>query len=108
MCQTAERIECSRATRAFAGPRRGAMRRYLAARYVPLLRTTAIAAMPGAPLRCLLPGRTLAGLTRPADSLEPGDSPAQEKSRPGVSNRVMSAPVSAMITSATRVETPGM
>ena len=45
---------------------------------------------------------------RPADSFEPGHTPAQDARWPAVGNTLMSAPVSAMITSATRVETPGM
>lgn len=66
-----------------------------------------MAAVPRAPLRWLLPGRVWEDFTRPADSLDPGLTPAQEASRPGVSNRDMSAPVSVTITSATVVETPG-
>jgi hypothetical protein len=49
------------------------------------------AAMPSAPLRYQFPGRVLLDLTRPADSLDPGLSPAQEASRPGVSKVDMSA-----------------
>src|SRR4051794_9808121 len=108
MCQTAVRMECSRATVAFMGPRRAAMRQYFAAKEVFLLRETDRAAMPRAPLRYLLPGRLCADLIRPADSLAPGQTPVREACRAGVSKRDMSAPVSAMITSATLRETPGM
>ena len=45
---------------------------------------------------------------RPADSFDPGHTPAQHARWPAVGNTFMSAPVSAMITSATRVDTPGM
>ena len=47
-------------------------------------------------------------LTRPADSLLPGQVPAQEARWPAVGNRLMSAPVSATITSAVRVSMPGI
>lgn len=47
-------------------------------------------------------------LIRPADWCWPGHTPAQEAKCPGVGNWDMSAPVSAMITSAVVVEMPGM
>src|SRR6266851_2310147 len=106
MFQMAMRIACSTATMALTGPRREAMRRYFADRQVPLLRAAGIAAMPRAPLRQGLPGRVWADLTRPADSLLPGQVPAQDARCPAVGNRVMSAPVSAMIMPATPVLIP--
>src|SRR5665647_3211480 len=66
-----------------------------------------MAATPRAPLRKGLAGRVWVDLTRPADSLAPGQVPAQEARWPGDAKRVMSAPVSAMITSATPVLMPG-
>ncbi len=41
-------------------------------------RAADIAEIPSAPLRYRLPGRVLVDLIRPADSLEPGETPAQE------------------------------
>src|SRR5665648_919995 len=71
------------------------------------LGAAAMAAAPRAPLREGLAGRVWVDLTRPADSLAPGQVPAQEARWPGDAKRVMSAPVSAMITSATPVLMPG-
>jgi hypothetical protein len=50
-----------------------------------------------------LPGRVLLDLTLPADSLLPGVVPAHDASCPAIGKRVISAPVSAMMTSAVRV-----
>src|SRR4051794_18685405 len=50
----------------------------------------------------------LGGLDPAADSLLPGQVPAHDARCSGVGKRVMSAPVSAMITSATPVLIPGM
>src|SRR5664279_6271578 len=108
MCQAAVSIECCTATSALIGPRRAAMRRYLAEKYVSLERDAASAAVPRAPLRYRLPGRVLVDFTLPADSLEPGAVPAQEARCPAVGNTRMSPPVSARNTSATVVEIPGM
>ncbi len=55
-----------------------------------------------------MPGLLLVDLTRPADSLLPGQVPAQDAKCPAVGNRLKSAPVSAMITSATRTLIPGI
>ena len=59
-------------------------------------RAADIAETPSAPLRYGLPGRVLVDLIRPADWLEPGETPAQEARCPAVGNTLMSAPVSAM------------
>lgn len=56
----------------------------------------------------MLPGRVVVDLTRPADSLEPGETPAQEDRCAAEGKTLMSAPVSAMNTSATILENPGM
>src|SRR3954468_22418068 len=53
-------------------------------------------------------GRVLVDLIRPADSLLPGQVPAHDARCSAVGKRVMSAPVSAMITSATPMLIPGM
>ena len=74
---------------------------------MPWLRAADIAAIPRAPFRQGLPGRVWVDLTRPADSLLPGQVPAHDARWPALGNLVMSAPVSAMITSATPVEIPG-
>jgi hypothetical protein len=49
----------------------------------------------------------VAGFVFPADSCCPGHTPVQEARCPAVAKRVMSPPVSAMITSAVRWPTPG-
>src|SRR5687768_14907986 len=108
MFQTAMRIACSMATRAFMGPRRAASLLYFAPKYVVFDRDSAKAAMPRAPLRWGSPGLVLLDFTRPADSLLPGAVPAQDDRWPAVGNTVMSAPVSAMMISATRSLMPGM
>jgi hypothetical protein len=54
-----------------------------------------------------LPGRVLVDFTLPADSSLPGPVPAQDARWPGVGNRLMSAPVSAVTTSTTPVGHPG-
>src|SRR5881409_174495 len=107
MCQVAVSMACSTAMSALTGPRREAMRRYLAEKYVPLDRAAERAAMPRAPLRYRLPGRLLVDLTLPADSLAPGAVPTQDASCSEVGKTVMSAPVSAMKISATVVLNPG-
>lgn len=71
-------------------------------------RDTDSAATPSAAFRYLSPGRVCEDFTLPADSFWPGQTPAQDASRPGVSNTVISPPVSAMITSATVTEMPGI
>ena len=48
----------------------------------------------------------LLDLTRPADSLDPGDNPAQDARCPAEGNTLISPPVSAMNTSATMRENP--
>lgn len=55
-----------------------------------------------------MPGRVVLDFTLPADSLFPGVVPAQEARCLAVGNRLMSAPVSATITSAVRVLMPGI
>src|ERR1035437_2441653 len=67
-----------------------------------------MAAIPRAPLREALPGRVRVDLTRPADSFDPGHTLAHEAKCPAVGNLLMSAPVSAIMTSATLVEIPGI
>src|SRR4051812_42613178 len=99
---------CSTATRARIGPRRVLIRWYLAQKEVLLDRAADIAETPSAPLRYGLPGRVLVDLIRPADSLQPGETPAQDARCPALGNTLMSAPVSAMNTSAVLVENPGM
>ena len=73
-----------------------------------MLRDADRAATPRAALRWRLPDRVLADLTRPADSLLPGETPAQDARCSAVGNTLMSAPVSAMNTSATTCDQPGM
>src|SRR5437868_1131124 len=94
------RRACSTATSARMGPRRDVIRRYLAAKNEFFDRAADIAETPRAPLRYGLPGRVLVDFTRPADSLDPGETPAQDASWPAVGNTLMSPPVSAMNTSA--------
>src|SRR5664280_1176911 len=108
MDQIAVRMVCSIATRAFLPPRRGARRLYLTARKVSWVAAIDSAAVPRAALRYGLPGRVVVDLTRPADSLLPGHTPAQEARCFGLGNTVMSAPVSATTTSAVCCPTPGM
>ena len=72
------------------------------------VRDADIAATPNAPLRWALLWRLCALLTLPADSFIPGHTPAQDARWPAVGKIVMSAPVSAMITSATVCEMPGI
>src|SRR6266568_4543669 len=109
MCHAVLTMACSTATTAFIGPRRAVMRRNRAPKNVVLVdRAATNAATPTAALRCLLPGRILVDLIFPADSLAPGDRPAQETSSAAVGNMLISAPVSAMNTSATFVAQPGM
>src|SRR5215204_5544962 len=67
-----------------------------------------MAAVPRAALRWQFPGRVGAVLRRPADSCCPGLTPAQEHRWAAVGKAVMSAPVSAMMMSATVRLTPGM
>ena len=50
----------------------------------------------------------MAPTIRPADSLWPGQTPAQDARCAAVGNRDMSAPVSAMTISAMTWDTPGM
>src|SRR5215217_4065368 len=100
--------ECSTATSARIGPRRDRIRWYLAEKKVFFDRAADIAETPRAPLRYRLPGRVLVDLIRPADSLDPGETPAQEANCPALANTLMSPPVSAMNTSAVLVENPGM
>ena len=61
-----------------------------------------IAEVPSAPCRYGLPGRVCRDLTFPADSLLPGVVPAHDARCWAVGNLVMSAPVSATMTSAVR------
>src|SRR5829696_9053558 len=68
----------------------------------------AAAAVPSAPRSQGLPRRVRPVKCLPADSLLPGHMPAQDVRSAAVGNRDMSAPVSAMITSAVRRATPGM
>src|SRR5215211_236976 len=67
-----------------------------------------MAAVPRAALRWRFPGRVGAVLRRPADSCCPGLTPAQEHRCAAVGKAVMSAPVSAMMMSATLRLTPGI
>ena len=69
---------CSTATSARIGPRRDLIRWYLAEKNEFFDRAADIAETPSAPLRYGLPGRVLADFTRPADSLDPAETPAQE------------------------------
>ena len=73
-----------------------------------MLRDADRAATPRAALRWRLPGRVFADLIRPADSSLPGETPAQDARCAAVGNTLMSAPVSAMNTSATTCDQPGM
>lgn len=66
------------------------------------------AAVPGAPSSQRLPCRVLPGFRFPADSLCPGTVPAHEARWAAVRKTVMSAPVSAMMTSALDKPIPGM
>src|SRR3954447_1446690 len=99
---------CSTATSARIGPRRVLIRWYLAEKKVFFDRAADIAETPSAPLRYGLPGRVFVDLTRPADSLQPGETPAQDAKWSALGNTLMSPPVSAMNTSAVLVENPGM
>src|SRR4051812_19447035 len=99
---------CSTATSARIGPRRDLIRWYLAKKNVFFDRAADIAETPSAPLRYGLLGRVFVDLIRPADSLEPGETPAQEAKCPALGNTLMSPPVSAINTSAVLVENPGM
>ena len=63
---------------------------------------------PESALQIGFPGRVLADLTFPVDSLLPGVVPAQDARCLAVAKRVMSAPVSAMMTSAVKVLIPGI
>src|SRR5665647_1156327 len=67
-----------------------------------------MAAVPRAPPSHRLPCLRLPERCLPADSWWPGQTPAQEARLAGVRKRVMSAPVSAMMTSAVVFLTPGM
>ena len=96
------RVECPSVRMAVIGPRRAAIRRYFAERYVCLLWHAESAGVPSVALRHLSPGGMCADLTRPADSLASGQMPAHDAGRLRVSRTVMSAPISAMISSATR------
>src|SRR6516165_12345943 len=108
MCHAATTMACSTATSALIGPRRTVIRLYLAQKYVSFRRTTDRAATPSAPLRYGFPGRVFVDLTRPAASLDPGESPHHDARCPTVGNTLMSAPVSAMNASAVIREMPGM
>src|SRR5687768_11933466 len=103
----AMRTECSTATSALICPRRDLMRLYFAPRYVVCDLAAAIAAVPRARFRYLFPGLVCVDLTRPADSLAPGAVPAHDARWPAVGKTDMSAPVSAMMTSAFRLLIPG-
>jgi hypothetical protein len=79
---------CSTATSARIGPRRALIRWYLAEKKVFFDRAADIAETPSAPLRYGFPGRVFVDLIRPADWLEPDETPAHEAKCPALGNTV--------------------
>src|SRR5262245_65125905 len=108
MCQQAQMIECLTAPMARPWPRRGRSRRYWAARYTSLVRLAAVAASVSAVSSHLEPWRDAFERRLPAERLLPGHCPAQLARWRAEGKRLMSAPVSATITSAVRRWTPGI
>jgi hypothetical protein len=98
---------CAVAVAARLPPRRAAMRRNWALRYVSLPRTADRAAIPRVALSHLLPGRVCPGLALPPVLLLPGQTPAQDARCLAVVNRLMLTPISAMMTSAARLGDAG-
>src|SRR5664279_661547 len=84
------------------------MRAYCAAKYESLVRDAALADSMRAMRSHLEPLRVFPEKCLPADSLFPGHIPAHDANRPAEPNRLMSTPISEMITSAERRLTPGM
>src|SRR5450755_1065355 len=83
------------------------MRAYWAAKYESLVRDAALADSMRAMRSHLEPLRVLPEKCLPADSLFPGHIAAHDANRPAEPNRLMSTPISEMITSAVRRLTQG-
>src|SRR5450631_2854190 len=84
------------------------MRAYCAAKYESFVRDAALADSMRAMRSHLEPLRVFPEKCLPADSLFPGHIPVHDANRPAEPKRLMSTPISEMITSADRRLTPGM
>src|SRR5918996_4551533 len=101
-------IEWATAMLALPGPRVPRRRWSCADRSVPRLRAAALAHSIRVARSHFDPLRVRSDVHLPADSLLPGYSPVQEARWPAEGKRDMSAPLSAMMTSAERLSTPGI
>jgi hypothetical protein len=84
------------------------IRGYLAKKNEFFDRAAEIPETPSAPSRYGLSGRVVVDFTEHADSLDPGETLAQDARCPAERNTLMSPPVSATNTSALSLENPGM